>query len=329
MNRILPVLVSAFLLFSCNEQQDAGPYAGILQEEPYKVLTDSIEEDPKDADLYFRRAVMLNSRQQVMPALADFRKAWTLDPQEKYALGVGNIWLTAQPDSAVAFVERALNELPKSLFLKLLLARAYEANKQPAKAVEICDQIVAEDPQQVNAHILKAELLQGINQDSLAVPALEQAFALLPDNRALAEELAYAYAETKNPKTIALVDSLLEADTAGEFASPLYIKGNYYANRNMMAEAIRWYDETIRRDHRYLNAYIEKGKLYFNSGQTERALSNFQLANTIAPAFADAWFWIAKCQEKMGQKAEAKLNYQKAASLDPEFTEAKEAADKL
>ena len=59
------------------------------------------------------------------------------------------------------------------------------------------------------------------------------------------------------------------------------------------------------------------------------AIKSFRLANTISAKFPDAYFWIAKCQEVMGQKQEAKLNYQRAYGLDNSFTEAKEAADKL
>jgi hypothetical protein len=38
---------------------------------------------------------------------------------------------------------------------------------------------------------------------------------------------------------------------------------------------------------------------------------------------------MGKCQEALGQKDEAKLNYQRAYELDKTFTDAKEAADNL
>ena len=59
------------------------------------------------------------------------------------------------------------------------------------------------------------------------------------------------------------------------------------------------------------------------------ALKTFQLVNTISATFPDAYFWMAKCEEALGQKEEAKLNYQRAYGLDKTFTEAKEAADKI
>jgi tetratricopeptide (TPR) repeat protein len=58
-------------------------------------------------------------------------------------------------------------------------------------------------------------------------------------------------------------------------------------------------------------------------------MKTFALANTISPSFADAWYWIGRCQEFLGQKEEAKLNYERAYGLDKTFTEAKEAAEKI
>jgi tetratricopeptide (TPR) repeat protein len=322
---------SIFLIFliACGNEEPASPYAELLQNPPYAAISDSIKKEPENSELYFRRAVMLNNNQQTLPALADFSKAWSLDKQERYALGIGNIWLMNNPDSAAAFVEQALNVLPESPFLPLLLARAYEGAGKMDRAIEVCDSILGADPNQVNALVLKAEILQEKNDRAGAVIALEKAYALLPENRQLAEELAYEYAETQNAKVLPLTDSLIRVDTLRQFASPFYIKGNYYANIRNNSEAIRWYDAAIQRDHRYLNAYIEKGKIFFRGNQFEKALGVFQLANTIAPGFPDAWYWIARCQEEMGQKAEAKLNYQKAYSLDQSFLQAKEAADSL
>ncbi|MCR6719892.1 MAG: tetratricopeptide repeat protein [Chitinophagaceae bacterium] len=314
-------------LIACSNDDASNPYAELLASPPYAAISDSIRDYPRESELYFRRAVLLNGNQHAAPALADFQKAWELDKQEKYAVGIGNIWLTSRPDSAASFVEEALKELPESLFLKLLLARAYEANKKMDESIRVLDQILEEYPKQVNAYILKAEILQGMDDRQGAAAQLEKAYALLPGNRQLAEELAYEYAETKNPRALVLTDSLIKVDSAKQFVAPFYIKGNYFANTGNRKAAIEWYDKTIQRDHRYLNAYIEKGKLLLDENQTEKAFAVFKLANTISPAFADAWYWMGKCQEKMGDKEEAKLNYKKAYSLDPEFLEAKIAAE--
>ena len=59
------------------------------------------------------------------------------------------------------------------------------------------------------------------------------------------------------------------------------------------------------------------------------ALKVFNLALTISPDYADNYYWIAKCQQALGLKEEAKLNYQRAFGLDQGFKAARDSANKL
>ena len=114
-----------------------------------------------------------------------------------------------------------------------------------------------------------------------------------------------------------------------QHAEPFYYKGIYYSNINDKAKALTLFNEAILRNYYYLNAYIEKGRIQYDQKKFIDALKTFQLANTISATFPDAYFWMGRCEEALGRKAEAKLNFQRAYSLDNSFTEAKEAADKL
>ena len=89
------------------------------------------------------------------------------------------------------------------------------------------------------------------------------------------------------------------------------------------------FNEAIQHDYYYLNDYIEKGRIFYDQKKYAEALKVFELANTISATFPDAYYWMGRSQEAMGQKEEAKLNYQRAYGLDKSFTEAKEAADRL
>jgi TolA-binding protein len=67
----------------------------------------------------------------------------------------------------------------------------------------------------------------------------------------------------------------------------------------------------------------------FENQKYSDAARTFQLALKVSAAYADAYYWLGKCQEALGEKDEAKLNYQRAYGLDKSLTEAKEAADRL
>jgi tetratricopeptide (TPR) repeat protein len=332
-----PVLYSAFfavifmsaLCLSCNNADTSSPFEEILSQPPYASLTDSIKDYPKNDELYFRRAVLLNKNNLPEPALADFQKAWSLSKQEKYAFGITNIWLEKKPDSAIRFLNEALKELPQSFLLQLSLARSYDAINKTDDALSVCNQILQTQPEEPDVLLLQSELLEKKGDMPGSISSLEKAYSLIPSNPELGFKLAYKYAESKNPKVISLCDSLIKKDSLKMYAEPYYIKGVYYSNINDKAKAIRLFNETIRHNYNYMNAYIEKGKILVEQKKYADAFKVFQLANTISPAFPDAYYWIGVCQEALGEKDEAKLSYEKAYSLDKTFTEAKEAAEKL
>lgn len=317
------------LLYSCNNDQEQSAFDSILIQAPYSDITDSIQKEPARDDLYFHRAILLNKNNLPEPALVDFQKAWSLSKQETYAVGISNILLEKNKKEAIAFINEALLELPQSIFLKLTLVRLYSENNEVDKALDICNSILEQQPDQVNALLLKAELLQKKNDNKEATNALETAYQLAPGNLEVAFKLAYQYAETNNERTIILADSLIAADALKMHAEPYYIKGLYYSNINQKAKAITLFDQTIKTEYNYLNAYIEKGKALLDLKKNKEALDVFQLANTISPSFPDAYFWIGKCQELNGEMEEAKLSYQKAYGLDKSFTEAREAAEAI
>lgn len=329
MKCILFFIVGFYLLTGCNSNEDSSLYAEVLAQPPYSPLTDSIKKEPKRDDLYFRRAVLLNKNNFPEPALADFKKAWSIQKNEKYAIAISNILVEKKPDEAVEFLKESLNVLPKSLFLRLSLARAYNELDRTDDALAVCNSILQEQPDQVNTLLLQTELFQKKGDSVGVLKNLERSYTLTPNNLEIAFKLAYQYAETRNPKAIPLTDALIAHDSLHLHADPYYVKGLYYSNTGEKENAIEWFNETIKRDYNYLNAYIEKGKALLDQKKITLAYKTFGLANTIDPAFADAWFWMAKCQEQMDLKEEAKLNYEKAYSLDKTFIEAKEAAERI
>lgn len=325
----LLLFVTLCLITACNNNEPGSPYDEILSKQPYAGLTDSIKSEPVNAGLYFRRAILLNKNNFPEPALADFRKAWSLSNEEKYALGISNILLEKNPDSAAAFIQIALQKLPESYLLKLSLAHAYDAKNKTEDALKICDEILMFDPNQLDALLLKSDLLEKKQDINGSIVALEKAYSLAPQLIDINYKLAFKYAENKNSKVIGLCDSLIKKDSLGQNAEPFYFKGVYYYNIDNKIKALEMFDLAIQHDYNFLDAYLEKGRILFELKKYNDAFRTFQLAATITPTFADAWYWMGKCQEAIGNNEEAKLNYQRAYGLDKTLTEAKEAADKL
>ena len=334
MNTVSKIITAAIIgglivISSCNNKSSSSPFGEILNQAPYDGLTDSIKQQPKNDELYFRRAVLLNTNNLPEPALADFKKAWSLKKDEKYANGLSNMLLDKRPDSAILFLNQALLELPNSFLLQLTLARSYDAQNKTDEALKVCNDILQKNPDQIDLLKMKAELLSKKGNNTEAISILEKAYRLTPFDIDLNYELAYKYAESKNAKVISLCDSIIKKDSLNLHAEPYYYKGIYYSNMGDKTKAISLFEAALQHDYYFLNAYIEKGRALYDQKKFNEALKTFQLASTISATFSDAYFWTGKCQEALGQKEEAKLNYQRAYSLDKTFTEAKEAADRI
>jgi tetratricopeptide (TPR) repeat protein len=141
--------------------------------------------------------------------------------------------------------------------------------------------------------------------------------------------LANLYAETNNPRAIVICDQLISKDSTGQSLDPLYIKGVYYSNTKQNKLAIEQFDECIKKDWKFNDAYIEKGIILYEINNLDEALQTFRLASTIAPRNADTYYWQGRCYEKIGKNEDAMDNYIRAYSLDHTLTEAKEHIDNL
>lgn len=322
-------LLFSLVLICCNAKKNDSRYGELLSKAPFSGLTDSIKNDPENDELYFRRAVLLNSNDLPEPALDDFRKAWSLKKNEKYAFGYANLLLNKNPDSAILFLNSTLAELTNSFLLQLTLARALVAQNKTDEALAIADKMLSQNPEQVDVLKMKADILEKKGDKMASLSALQKAYDLAPSDVELNYMLALRLAESGNGRVLKICDSLIMADSLGIHAEPLYYKGIYYSAINDKPKAISFFDQAIKTDFYFLDGYIEKGAVLFEMKKYAEALEVFNLCLTVSPKFADAYYWIAKCQEAMGMPAEAKLNFQRAFSLDEKLVEAKAAADKL
>ena len=323
--RIFFIATLLFVFIGCsNEKQN-----NILQQPPYAELTDSIRQFPQNSALYYKRGVLLYQQDQRDLAKTDLMQAWQLAPQEDYALSLTTLLKQQHTDSAIIFLQKATQTLPASIALQIGLARGYQQKNDFEKALEICNNIIKQYPNQLDALVLKSEILQQQNNNAEAITTLEQAYAFAPFDIDIAHELAYAYAEAKNKKVLSLTDTLIKYDQSEKAAIAWYIKGLYFDNTGNKAEAIKHYDQAIRQNYTLLDPYLSKGQALYDLKKYNEAIITFQLGQKVSPTTADFFYWIGKTQEAMGNKAEAKQNYERAYQLDKTMTEARQAAEKL
>ncbi|MGG2334294.1 tetratricopeptide repeat protein, partial [Salmonella enterica] len=85
----------------------------------------------------------------------------------------------------------------------------------------------------------------------------------------------------------------------------------------------------IKENYTYMEAYMEKGFIYYDAKKINEALQIFQMAANINNTYADAYYWQAKCYEALNKKENAIKNYQLALKIDEHLKEATQALERL
>jgi len=228
----------------------------------------------------------------------------------------------------------SLKKYPTDTLLKYNLVLTLQEAGRYKEAVNVLDSmnITMGDSTQMKVYfdylLKRSELLVLAGDTANAIKTLE--FFIIPGELTEAgKHLAFLYAETKNPKAIAICDSMNKYDEGKRDPEPDYFKGVYYSNLGDHAKALEQFNSCIKKDYTFLDAYMEKGNILYKQSKFKEAIEVFDMAIKVSNSFADAHLWKGKCQEALGQKEDARISYQRAYAFDKTLTEAKEAADRI
>jgi tetratricopeptide (TPR) repeat protein len=312
-------------LISCNNK-DAND---VLSAPPFASITDSIKRFPSNTELLLRRGELLSQNNQHELAYLDYRAAWEKEQTEDIAMAyISNLYLVNKPGEAISVLEQAVKKFPGNTELRRRLSEAYIQSGLSKKAMEQYDDMLKKDSSNFEPWYEKGMLLAEMKDTTAALYAFERSYSLQP-LMLNGLPLANLYAESNNPKALEICNQLIRKDSSGQSLDPLYIKGIYYSNTKQTKLAIEQFDDCIKKDWKFSDAYIEKGIILYEMNNIDEALQTFKLASTVAPRNADTYYWQGRCYEKIGKKEDAMDNYVRAFSLDRTLTEAKEHIDSL
>ncbi len=94
-------------------------------------------------------------------------------------------------------------------------------------------------------------------------------------------------------------------------------------------KAIEELEAATRLDHNNYRAFNFLGAAYAAKDRFNAAIGAFKAAEQIAPAVASVHYNIAQAYEATGITSEAEYEYERALEIDPNYTKAREALDKL
>ncbi len=178
--------------------------------------------------------------------------------------------------------------------------------------------------------LAKGDLFRMAGVYDSAIQAYKKYLYVFPDDEQILLNLANTYAEKGDSSALGLtkhIDALF--NMAETRASTAYINGIYYTTVANFPEARKWYDSAIQLRYNFTEAWMERGYAFYDEGKFEEAKENFFQLTNLNKANAEAWYWMGKSEEAMGNKKNAMDYYARAYSLDRKLTDARRALERL
>jgi tetratricopeptide (TPR) repeat protein len=229
----------------------------------------------------------------------------------------------------VMLLQQHVQQYSDSPSLRLQLAYSLDSLGHYKEAILHIDTLLANDSANYGLWFSKAQIEEEAKDTAAAIHSYQMAIQIYSSPDALLS-LANLYAETKNKQALTLCNQVKELSMGRLYdAHCAFISGVYYARTGNKQKAIEYFNECIAHSYTYMEAYLEKGFIFFDEAKYRQALEIFQFASTVNNLYADAYYWMARCYEMMGMKDSAALRFQQSFTLDSSLVEAKTALARL
>ncbi len=225
-------------------------------------------------------------------------------------------------------LQAQIDKFPDSLLLRENLIQYFRDNNNYNKAQDVTDAALKKDSLNARLWDIKGTLFFETTDTVDAIKSFEKAVFLNPEPEYIMT-LGSLYAQTKNPSALTMADALVKNPKSDEQKQSLFIKGLYYSSTGDNIKAISYFDTCISIDYTFVFAYREKAICLYNMGKYNDALDVLSKVLTVENTFDEAYYWMGRCNEKLGNKDEAIKNYQAALQIDKNYIEAKDALTKL
>jgi tetratricopeptide (TPR) repeat protein len=229
-----------------------------------------------------------------------------------------------------AALEKTLRGNPGSLGTRLTLSDLMAGEGDVAGAIRLIQEGISLDSSNAILWNRLASLRLSAADTAAALSAIDGSLRAAPMQPDMLLEAGFIHAARNDSLALAMADRVLSLpEKTGMHTMARYLKGVYYGNTGQSVRAMNQYDECIRSDYNFVDAYLEKGILQLEGGLSEQALKTFDMALLIANTDADAYYWRGRCLESMGRLEEASDHYAKALGLDDGLKAAREGIERV
>ncbi len=324
---MLPLLMLAVACGNDTEQVEENP---LFKSEPaLNKVTEEIKKDPKNAQLYFERAMLLDRLEVDTLALKDYKKAISLDStRAEYYSAIGDMLFEHKDlDGSVMWLERALKVNPDDKTAHLKLAKMFLYIEEYNKALAAINTVLRQDVYHPEGYYLKGMVYKSLSDTNKAISNFMTALQVQPQYRDAMIQLGIMNSMKGDPIALKYYDNAYALDTTDVF--PLYARGVYYQDKGDYEMAKHEYINAILKDRNYTSSYLNLGYIYMQQDSLNKAFRQYDILTKLDPTDPEAYFNRGLCYELMGKKAEAVIDYKQALVFDERYKDPQEGLKRL
>ncbi len=231
--------------------------------------------------------------------------------------------------SYVNALAKQVADKPDSVGLRFNYISALDSTRNYKLALAQIDSLIIKDKGNYALWYKKGQISEHAGDTACAIRYYNSAIGIYPSVDGLLA-LANLYAETKNPKTLNICQHIDDLGLGREYDSyTAFFAGVFFSRTGNKEKALFFFDKSIANNYTFMESYLEKGYVFFDAKQYEKALEVFKMAAEVKNRFADAYYWQGKCYEALNKKTEAINKYQQALGFNSTLAEAELAIKRL
>ena len=295
-----------------------------------KAVNAELINDPNNADLYNKRALIYISIKEFSSAVNDAKRAIKIDSTfPGYYNTLVDAYFsqnnTRQAKDLLQVIEKKFPENTEAL---LKLAELFFLVRQYQRAIDYVNKALKIDVGLAKAYYLKGSIYRESGDTTKAISSLETAVEQDNKYEDAFYDIGIIYAARKNPLAIEYYQNVLSINPNNESAR--YARAKLLQDLGKVDDAINEYNLLLSKNKNCDNCYYNMGAIYLEIKKDKnKAFENFSKALEVNPNYSEAYFARGYTYAKMNQKDSAKADYQRCLKLSPNFEAAIEGLNKL
>ncbi len=323
-------LSGLLLLASCGNGGTQPVTDTAIPKDSLAGINEQIRRDPGNLDLYTKRARIHMFRKDYGSALADMERVIAIDSSKAdYLIAAADInFFTGKVSRAKQLLERAVEVNPDNIECKLRLAQLHHYLTNYDAEIKLLDEVLKKDVHNAQAYFMKGMMFKELGDTTKAVSSMQTAVEQEPDHYNAYIQLGLLTAAKRDPIAETYYMNALKINPSSEEA--LYHLGMYYQAMENWNAAIETYTTLLKVNPKHFDAHFNLGMIHaVKLDVVDEGMKYFGLAVEDNPQEPRGYYGLGFCYEKKGDIANAEINYRKALAVDPDYSNAAQALERL